>query len=60
MRKLRLELERLAVETFDTAAAEEAAGTVQAHDAVTCAFESCTPYPSLHNTRCGCTPAFVG
>ena len=56
MRKLRLELDALAVESFDTAAVEQTRGTVDANEVVTCAFDSCTPYPSLHNTRCGCTP----
>ena len=57
MKKLRLELDRLAVESFQTGEAATTLGTVEGHFAVTCAYDSCTPYPSLHNTRCGCTPA---
>jgi hypothetical protein len=57
MRKLTLNIDTLAVESFQTGAARESLGTVEGHFAVTCAYDSCTPYPSLHNTRCGCTPA---
>jgi hypothetical protein len=56
MRKLSLDVERLTVESFETAATGPAGGTVAGHELVTCNFGSCTPYPSLHNTRCGCTP----
>lgn len=58
MRKLTLNVDTLAVESFQTGAAGDTPGTVEGHFAVTCAHDSCTPYPSLHNTRCGCTPVF--
>jgi hypothetical protein len=58
MRKLTLNVDALAVESFQTGETQEALGTVEGHFAVTCAHDSCTPYPSLHNTRCGCTPVF--
>jgi hypothetical protein len=57
MKKLTLRLNSLAVESFRTGGDVQAPGTVEGHFAVTCAADSCTPYPSLHNTRCGCTPA---
>lgn len=57
MKKLRLDIDRLAVESFETGEAATTLGTVDGHFAVTCAQDSCTPYPSIHNTRCGCTPA---
>ena len=57
MKKLRLQLDALAVESFQTGGTADSLGTVEGHFAVTCAQDSCTPYPSLHNTRCGCTPA---
>ena len=57
MKKLKLELDALAVESFHTGETAQSLGTVEGHFAVTCAQDSCTPYPSLHNTRCGCTPA---
>lgn len=57
MRKLTLNVDTLAVESFPTGATAGTHGTVEGHFAVTCAHDSCTPYPSLHNTRCGCTPA---
>lgn len=57
MKKLALRLDSLSVESFQTGDTAETPGTVQGHFAVTCAHDSCTPYPSIHNTRCGCTPA---
>lgn len=57
MKKLTLQVETLAVESFQTGGTADGLGTVQGHFAVTCAYDSCTPYPSLHDTRCGCTPA---
>lgn len=57
MKKLELRLDALAVESFHTGDDARATGTVEGHFAVTCAADSCTPYPSLHNTRCTCTPA---
>lgn len=57
MKKLTLNVDALAVESFQTGATADTLGTVEGHFAVTCAQDSCTPYPSLHNTRCGCTPA---
>ena len=56
MKKLKLHLEALTVDSFQTGDPAQATGTVEGHFAVTCAHDSCTPYPSLHNTRCGCTP----
>ncbi|HEU0014569.1 MAG TPA: hypothetical protein VFQ45_12840 [Longimicrobium sp.] len=55
MRKLKLDVEELRVDSFETGGAPES-GTVAGYEVVTCAVGSCTPYPSLHNTRCGCTP----
>lgn len=57
MKKLKLQLDALAVESFPMGDEAKELGTVEGHFAVTCAHDSCTPYPSLHNTRCGCTPA---
>lgn len=57
MKKLRLDIDGLAVESFQTGETATTLGTVDGHFARTCAYDSCTPYPSLHNTRCGCTPA---
>lgn len=57
MKKLKLDVDRLTVDSFQTGAAATSLGTVEGHFAVTCAYDSCTPYPSIHNTRCGCTPA---
>lgn len=57
MKKLKLDVDRLTVDSFQTDATAGSPGTVEGHFAITCAYDSCTPYPSLHNTRCGCTPA---
>lgn len=56
MKKLKLDIDKLAVDSFQTGETADSPGTVDGHFAVTCAHDSCTPYPSLHNTRCGCTP----
>ena len=56
MKKLRLDVDGLAVESFQTGETATTLGTVEGHFVRTCAYDSCTPYPSLHNTRCGCTP----
>ncbi|HWK88686.1 MAG TPA: hypothetical protein VNP72_01775 [Longimicrobium sp.] len=59
MRKLKMDVEELAVESFETVSSSTAdPGTVDGYEVVTCAVGSCTPYPSLHNTRCGCTPVY--
>ena len=57
MKKLRLDVDELVVESFRTGEPAQSLGTVEGYFAVTCAQDSCTPYPSIHNTRCGCTPA---
>ncbi|HEU0302874.1 MAG TPA: hypothetical protein VFR37_25660 [Longimicrobium sp.] len=57
MKKLRLDVDELAVESFQTGETGTTLGTVEGHFAITCAQDSCTPYPSIHNTRCNCTPA---
>ena len=49
MRKMRLELDGLKVESFSTAKDGEIRGTVQAHSAV-----PCTVYDSCDVTACSC------
>jgi hypothetical protein len=54
MRKLKLVLDSLAVDSFQTVAkADGARGTVQGRAAT--AF-TCGQKPSYNNTLCGCTP----
>jgi hypothetical protein len=52
MKKLRLDLEHLAVESFPTAAGVDERGTVAAHAA---SLPSCTVQPSFGNTACDLT-----
>ena len=55
MRKLTLEIETLAVESFSTADSEEGKGTVQGHDLIpTPPHLTCAPLTRL--TDCPCTP----
>jgi hypothetical protein len=56
MKKLTLNLDELAVESFDTQAVGAERGTVRGHedtDAVSC-FGSCAPA-----TKCGCVPPSI-
>lgn len=51
MKKLRLDLDRLAVDSFPTAAVAQDRGTVAAHEAT----PTCTLQPSFGNTACDVT-----
>ena len=51
MKKLRLDLDRLSVESFPTAAGTEARGTVAAHEGT----PTCTLQPSFGDTACDLT-----
>jgi hypothetical protein len=51
MKKLRLDVEQLAVDSFPTARRAEQRGTVAAHDAT----PGCTLEPSFGNTACDLT-----
>lgn len=55
MRKLSLNLDALAVETFATGAEAEPRGTVQANEVIDTGLYSCAAScrcPSHHNTEC--------
>ena len=51
MKKLRLDLEHLAVDSFPTAGVADERGTVAAHEAT----PTCTLEPSFGNTACDLT-----
>lgn len=56
MRKLTLQLDELAVESFPTAGIDGEAGTVQANEVPTPPYYTCPPKTRL--TDCPCTPVF--
>ena len=57
MRKLRLELDTLAVASFETVEAETAGGTVKGHDVPTNPWCAANTYQTYcPNTLCTCPP----
>ncbi|HEU0012165.1 MAG TPA: pinensin family lanthipeptide [Longimicrobium sp.] len=54
MRKLKLELDTLEVESFETGAEHRLNGTVRGHDDDTVETEWCTGYPDCGVSKRGC------
>lgn len=55
--RIKLELDDLTVDSFETTQIKRDRGEGRPAE-ITGNHPDCTLYPSLHNTYCGCTPAF--
>jgi hypothetical protein len=56
MKKLKLRMDALAVESFPTRDVEDAMGTVQGREIPTPPYFTCSPCLGTRPTNCPCTP----